>query len=100
MTEEEISNDYEKNTGKVIIDTFNDRSISPKDVPAVLVKNHGPFIFGLNSMESEYKAVVLETISKMAYLTLELNESSSISSTLVNKHFSRKHGKKAYYGQN
>ncbi len=99
MTDEEICRDYEENTGRVIVDTFNDRSINPKDIPAVLVRNHGPFIFGTNSTESEYNAVVLETIAKMAHITLELNESPSMLGTLVNKHFSRKHGKNAYYGQ-
>lgn len=100
MSKEEICNEYEVNTGKLIIETFNNESINPKDIPAVLVKNHGPFIFGSNSTESEHHAVVLETIAKMAYLTLQLNDSASISKTLIDKHFNRKHGEKSYYGQN
>ena len=99
MTDEEICKDYEANTGKVIIETFKNRSLDPTEVPAVLVRNHGPFIFGKDSSESEYNAVVLETISNMAYLALQLNDSPSISAKLVDKHFYRKHGKKAYYGQ-
>lgn len=99
MTDEEINGEYEKETGKVIVETF--KGIDPLTMPAVLVNNHGPFTWGKNPAEAVYSAVVLEEVSMMAYNTCLLNPKiTSINQTLLDKHFLRKHGANAYYGQN
>ncbi len=98
LTTEEIKEDYELNTGKVIIETFkkNDYLYTP----AVLVAEHGPFTWGRNPEEAVHNSVVLEEVSRLAYNTINLNEKSTMISTfLQDKHFLRKHGKDAYYGQ-
>lgn len=98
LTEKEIENEYEKNTGKVIIETFT--NLDPLALPAVLVRNHGPFTWGRDSNEALHNAIVLEEVAFMAYHTLSLNPNASpVSSTLLDKHYYRKHGKDAYYGQ-
>lgn len=98
MTKEEIEKDYEKNTGKVIVEEFKDKN--PLYILGVLVNNHGPFAWGKDSKESVHNAVVLEEIAMMAYHTVSLNNSiTSIDDSLLDKHFLRKHGPKAYYGQ-
>lgn len=98
MTEAEIESEYELNTGKVIVETF--KGLNPDQMPAVLVANHGPFTWGANSDKAVESAIVLEQVArmglKMAVLTAEL---SPISRTLLDKHYLRKHGKNAYYGQ-
>lgn len=99
MTEEEIRGDYEWNTGKVIAETFNRRKINPLDMPAVLVKNHGPFTWGRNAEEAVYHAVVLETVAEMAWKTGLLNPRAEMDRALLDKHYQRKHGPHAYYGQ-
>ena len=99
MTEEEIRGDYEWNTGKVIAETFNRRKINPLDMPAVLVKNHGPFTWGKNAEEAVYHAVVLETVAEMAWKTGLLNPRAEMDRALLDKHYQRKHGPHAYYGQ-
>ncbi|HWR36218.1 MAG TPA: L-ribulose-5-phosphate 4-epimerase [Clostridia bacterium] len=94
----EIETDYEKNTGLVICRTFAD--IEPGSVPAVLVANHGPFTWGKSAADAAHNAVVLESIARMAYYTAGLaNTLAPISRELHDKHFLRKHGKAAYYGQ-
>ncbi|MFO7814637.1 MAG: L-ribulose-5-phosphate 4-epimerase [Halanaerobiales bacterium] len=99
MRESEIRNEYEKETGKVIVETFE--KISPEDIKAVLVNSHGPFVWGENAQQAVKNSVVLEEVAKMAYHTIQLdNEKKSINSTLLDKHFLRKHGKNSYYGQN
>ena len=98
MTREEIKGRYEYETGKVIVETFE--GINPTFVPGVLVNNHGPFAWGKNAMDAVHNAVVMEEVSKMAYRSINLNnELTSIDKTLLDKHFLRKHGKNAYYGQ-
>ena len=100
MTTEEIKGEYEKETGKVIIETFKNRNISADDIPAVLVNSHGPFAWGKDPMGSVHNAVVLEELAKMAFQTETLNkEVSKMQEDLLNKHFLRKHGANAYYGQ-
>lgn len=97
MTAEEIQTDYEKNTGMVIVETFAQKQ--PDDIPAVLVKNHGPFCWGTDCKNAVDNAVVLEEIAMMAFYTEQLGMMTPMSKTLLNKHFFRKHGKDAYYGQ-
>lgn len=97
LTPDEINKNYEKNTGEVIVETFADTN--PEHMPAVLVNNHGPFCWGINSAEALYHAVVLEEVSRMAYHTLQIKDTPQIGQALLNKHFLRKHGNNAYYGQ-
>ncbi len=99
LSEEEVFNDYELNTGKVICETFKNNNLSPILIPGVVVMNHGPFTFGKDVAESVHNAVVLETIAEMAMKTLQLNPSAALSQYVLNKHYERKHGKNAYYGQ-
>ena len=98
MTAEEIENDYELNTGKVIVKRFSE--MNPMEVPAVLVANHGPFTWGTTPQKAVENAVVLEQIAAMASGTIAINENQkNISRVLLDKHYLRKHGKNAYYGQ-
>ena len=99
LTEKEVTEAYEVNTGKVIIETVENRGYDPMAVPGIIVKNHGPFTWGKNAAESVYNAVVLETVSDMAFKTLMLNRDSSIKQYVLDKHYERKHGANAYYGQ-
>jgi L-ribulose-5-phosphate 4-epimerase len=100
MTDEMIQRDYEHETGNQILDLFTKSGLNPEEVEMVLVACHGPFSWGKDPAKAVYNAVVLEEIAKMAYLTLQINpEISSIKQTLIDKHFFRKHGKDAYYGQ-
>lgn len=100
LLKEEVENDYEVNTGKVIIETVKERGCDPLNVPGILVKNHGPFTWGKDAMDSVHNAVVMETIAEMNLKTLLLNEHSTIQQYVIDKHFNRKHGNNAYYGQN
>ena len=97
MTPEQIKGDYEAETGNVIVETF--KGLNPEYTPAVLVKNHGPFIWGKDAEEAVYHAKVLEEVARMASISLALNPSAGIREELVEKHFLRKHGTGAYYGQ-
>jgi len=98
MTAEEIEGDYELNTGKVIVRRFS--GIDPLAVPAVLVANHGPFTWGKDSHDSVKNAVVLEEVAAMAFGALGIHpRQGAISQALLDKHYLRKHGKDAYYGQ-
>lgn len=98
LTETEIKNQYELNTGKVIVETFAEQNY--RYTPGVLVANHGPFTWGDNPKKAVKNSVILEEIAKMAYRTLQLNKShQGIPVGLLNKHFYRKHGDSAYYGQ-
>lgn len=100
MTEAEINGAYELETGNVIVKTFEDRFIDPNEVPAVLVQDHGPFVWGPNAEKAVYNSVVLEEVAQMAYHTMMLNPHNvHISQTLLDKHYLRKHGANAYYGQ-
>lgn len=100
LTSDEINLAYEKNTGKVIIETFAEGSIDPMAVPGVLISGHGPFAWGKNGQDAVHNAVVMEEIAMMAMNTLQLNPScQSIDQVLLDKHYLRKHGSNAYYGQ-
>lgn len=99
MTEKEIKGDYELETGNVIVKRLNQGNISPMHTPGALVKNHGPFAWGKNPDNAVYNAVVMEQVAKMAYLSFAINPETSMNPLLVEKHFSRKHGPNAYYGQ-
>ncbi|CAI0984764.1 L-ribulose-5-phosphate 4-epimerase [Serratia quinivorans] len=100
MTEDEIAQDYELETGKVIIDTFHRRGISPNAIPAVLVNSHGPFAWGKDAHSAVHNAVVLEEIAYMGIFSRQLTPGiSSMQAALLDKHYLRKHGKNAYYGQ-
>ncbi|MBQ6889254.1 MAG: L-ribulose-5-phosphate 4-epimerase [Lachnospiraceae bacterium] len=99
LTKEEIEDGYEKNTGKLIVDYFKDKEIMA--VPAVLCKNHGPFTWGKDACEAVHNAVVLEEVAKMAARCEQINpQVKQMSQELRDKHYFRKHGKNAYYGQN
>ena len=96
----EIDEDYEKNTGKVIIETFQNRGIDPVHVPGVLCASHGPFTWGKDAAQAVYHAVVLEEVAKMAILTLTIDpDAQPAPQHVLDKHFMRKHGPNAYYGQ-
>ena len=98
MTPEEIGGEYEKETGSVIIETF--KGTDPMSIPAVLVKSHGPFAWGKDAAEAVHNAVVLEEISFMNYRTMTLNpQITNMQQELLDKHYLRKHGDNAYYGQ-
>ena len=91
---------YEKGTGTVIIETFRDRDIDPMAVPAVICHSHGPFTWGKSPAQAVYHAVVLEEVAKMAaYTRLVSPDASPAPAHVVEKHFMRKHGPNAYYGQ-
>jgi len=98
MTEEQIQDDYELNTGKVIVRRFD--GMDPMQMPAVLVANHGPFTWGAGPADAVEQSVVLEQIAAMALGTITINPNQgSINISLLYKHYLRKHGKNAYYGQ-
>ena len=98
MTEEEIRGEYEKETGNVIAETFS--GIDPADIPGVLVYSHGPFAWGTDPMNAVHNAVVMEEVAFMDYHALMLNpQHSSMQQSLLDKHYLRKHGANAYYGQ-
>lgn len=98
LTKEEIDADYEQSTGLLIVEIFKDKDILA--TPGVLLQGHGVFTFGKNANEAVHNAVVLEEVAKMNYLTLTLNkEAKPIPDYLLDKHYKRKHGKNAYYGQ-
>jgi L-ribulose-5-phosphate 4-epimerase len=98
LTAAEIKNDYEKNTGGVIVEIF--RKLNPLEHPAVLVASHGPFCWGKNVADAVHNAGVLEFIARLASETLRINpKTQPMQSHLLDKHFLRKHGSKAYYGQ-
>lgn len=97
MSEQEVKGAYELETGNVIVRRFE--GINPVHTPGVLVRNHGPFAWGKDCDEAVHNAVVLEQVAKMAYLAYAINPDLTMNPLLVEKHFSRKHGPDAYYGQ-
>jgi L-ribulose-5-phosphate 4-epimerase len=97
MSADEIERAYEKETGTVIVEAFADRN--PMHTPGVLVKNHGPFTWGRDAHDAVHHSVVLEEIAKMAFVARMLNPQADMNDRLTEKHFSRKHGPDAYYGQ-
>jgi len=100
LTTEEITTDYELNTGKVIVETFEQRQLDAAALPGVLVAGHGPFTWGLSAADAVHNAVVMEECAMMAFHARMLNPGlSSLDQVLLDKHYLRKHGKNAYYGQ-
>lgn len=100
MKKEEIEGEYEKETGKVIVETYKERDLNPLYVPGVLVYSHGPFTWGKSPEEAVHNSVVLEEIGRMAASMEMFNEKTeSMQQELLDKHFLRKHGANAYYGQ-
>lgn len=99
LTEKEVMDDYELNTGKVICDTLIQRKTDVISVPGVLVKSHGPFAWGINATDAVFNAVVLEKVAGMAIKTLYLKSDVTMPQYILYKHYKRKHGDKAYYGQ-
>ena len=100
LTKEEIEDAYEENTGHLIVNEFKRLGKDPKAVPAVLCKNHGPFAWGKDAKEAVHNAVVLEEVAKMAYRAETINPRiQPAPQELQDKHYNRKHGKNAYYGQ-
>ncbi|MCE5189366.1 MAG: L-ribulose-5-phosphate 4-epimerase [Eubacteriales bacterium] len=97
LTNGEIAGDYELETGNVIVETM--RGIDPVAMPAILVQEHGPFTWGRNPDEAVYHAAVLEEAAMMAWHTLQMNPKAKLNPALLDKHYLRKHGKNAYYGQ-
>jgi L-ribulose-5-phosphate 4-epimerase len=99
MTDEQIERDYEEETGVQITDCYKDRN--PDEAPMVIVAGHAPFTWGKDAAKSVYHAVLLEEIARMSYLTKTLNQGiQPLKQAIVDKHYLRKHGKNAYYGQN
>ncbi|MBQ8802813.1 MAG: L-ribulose-5-phosphate 4-epimerase [Tyzzerella sp.] len=97
LSAEEIASDYEMETGKIICETFAE--INPMDIPAVLVCSHGPFTWGKDAAKSVENAIILEEVAMMAWHTLKLNSDADFQQELADKHYFRKHGPNAYYGQ-
>ena len=97
LTKDEVNGQYEVETGNVIVKTFH--NIDPESIPGVLVAGHGPFSWGSTPEKAVYNAVVLEEVAKMALHTISLGHSKPIDQFLLDKHYLRKHGKDAYYGQ-
>jgi len=101
MSDALIQGNYEHNTGIQITGCFEERGLDYREVPMVLLGNHGPFTWGKDAAQAVYHSRVLEELAKMAYLTRQINPSAPrMKATLIQKHYDRKHGKDAYYGQN
>jgi L-ribulose-5-phosphate 4-epimerase len=100
MTEQEVGGQYEKNTGLVIIEHFKEHKIDPMQMQACIIASHGPFVWGKTLEKATYNAVVLEEIARMNILTMQINRDvRPVNKYLLDKHYLRKHGKDAYYGQ-
>ena len=100
LTEQEVEEDYERNTGLVIVETFRQREMDPVHVPGAICRNHGPFTWGKDAAQAVYHAVVLEEVAKMAVYTTQIApDAQPAPQYVLDKHFLRKHGPNAYYGQ-
>ncbi|MBC1274168.1 L-ribulose-5-phosphate 4-epimerase [Listeria booriae] len=100
LTQDEIDAGYEHETGNVIVETFSERGVNPTDVPGVLLHGHGPFTWGKDAASAVMNAVVLDEVCKMNYYTRQLNSyAEELPKRVLDKHYLRKHGKNAYYGQ-
>lgn len=97
MSKEQIESAYEASTGDVIVDVFANQN--PMHTPAVLVKHHGPFTWGKSAKEAVQNSVILEEVARMASITVALNPTVEMNNELIEKHYNRKHGKNASYGQ-
>ncbi len=99
LTKEEVESAYETNTGLVIVDYFKKNNLKPLDIPGALVRNHGPFAWGKNVDKAVYHAVVMEVVAQMNYKAVTLNRDADMAQYVLDKHYMRKHGPNAYYGQ-
>ncbi|MEG0330267.1 MAG: L-ribulose-5-phosphate 4-epimerase [Longicatena sp.] len=101
MSESEIHGEYELETGKVIVETFKEKHLNPDQMPGVLVHSHGPFAWGKDPLEAVHNAVVMEECASMAFISVMLQGGNvqPMQQVLIDKHFKRKHGPNAYYGQ-
>ena len=100
MSDELIKGNYEHNTGIQILECFEERGLSYEEVQMILIGNHGPFTWGKTAVKAVYNSKVLEAVAEMAYLTLQINpQAPRMKDALIQKHYERKHGKNAYYGQ-
>lgn len=97
LSAEEINGDYERETGKIIVDML--KAKDPFEIPAVLICEHGPFTWGKSAKEAVYHSIVLEEVCQMAYHALTMNPTASLQKVLLDKHYYRKHGENSYYGQ-
>jgi L-ribulose-5-phosphate 4-epimerase len=97
LTAEEVETAYEIETGNVIVETFEE--LNPDAIPGVIINNHGPFSWGIDANNAVHNAKVMEEVAKMAFASLQLNPNAEIDQFLLDKHYNRKHGKDAYYGQ-
>jgi L-ribulose-5-phosphate 4-epimerase len=97
LTAEEVETAYEIETGNVIVETFE--KLNPDAIPGVIINNHGPFSWGIDANNAVHNAKVMEEVAKMAFASLQLNPNAEIDQFLLDKHYNRKHGKDAYYGQ-
>lgn len=99
LSKEEVMEAYELNTGKVIIETIEKMNYDPMAIPGIVVKNHGPFAWGSSPANAVYNAVVMENVAEMDIKTLLLNSQAEMKQYVLDKHYMRKHGPNAYYGQ-
>lgn len=99
LSKQEVEDAYEVNTGKVIIEEVNKRGYDPMAIPGIVVKNHGPFAWGTSPENAVYNAVVMEYVAEMDLKTLMLNPNAELKQYVLDKHYYRKHGPNAYYGQ-
>lgn len=99
LTKCEVEEDYELNTGKVIVEHIEKHGIDPMAIPGILVRNHGPFTWGKDAAESVYHSVVMEVVAEINIKTLSVNKDASMPQYVLDKHYRRKHGPNAYYGQ-
>ena len=99
LNKNEVEGQYEAETGNVIVETFKTLNVDPVSVPSVLVSGHGPFSWGRDAADAVHNAVVLEQVAKMAHHAMMQNKVTAIDQFLLDKHYLRKHGKDAYYGQ-
>lgn len=99
LKKSEVLTAYEKNTGKVIVETVKNNGYNPMDLPGILVRNHGPFSWGSSPSNAVFHAVIVEKIAEMAIKTIQLNPNAKFERYILDKHYSRKNGPSAYYGQ-
>lgn len=100
LTVEEMEGEYELNTGHVIVETFQQKGVKPSEIPGVIVNSHGPFTWGKNAADAVHNSVVMEEVAMMALQAEQINpDLKTMQQELLDKHFLRKHGKNAYYGQ-
>ena len=99
MSNDEISHEYERNTGLVIVETFEKNNLDPHAMPGVIIAGHASFSWGKDAFDAVHNAVVLEEVAAMAISTRMLNANIMINPALLDKHYYRKHGKDSYYGQ-